>query len=189
MSARGQDEEPHSGFISGERELFRSSGHPEASGMDVILEYPSSWRRMHPKRAGMVMKVAREPREGENFTALCGMNIQRLGRKYTDAEAELFMADQEFLNEVSEPARLISYEATKIDGHPAVLMRLHFQMEQSTIRSQSLVDNYVLYADGHLVILGCSVTMLNATPVDEIVAQMVNFAPLFRLIANSIVVR
>lgn len=126
------------------------------------------------------------------FRASCTLNIQPLttDQPVTDEQMKTFLSKPNIERLVPRGGTFLEGEGTAIDQRPAAWIRHYTKGTSARMQMHSVTDLYAVYADRSFVMLGCSVGAPNERASrNELMDAIERYAPLYRLIANSIVVR
>lgn len=166
---------------------FQTTGHPKADGLDFKVSYPASWRAAEGERPHVVQKFT--SRNGHGFEMLIIM-VRDMGlpEGYEPTEEELKEVFSESQLKLSAPdnAKVISARPITLENRPAGVLLFDQSGERLDAHVDMRTQMYATVVKGHMVFLQFSVTLDGETN-DSLSNRFEKFEPLFRQIANSLV--
>jgi len=175
-------------FLSGQKTKYFTEGHPKAKGINISIEYPSSWQRSEGERPNIVQKFTSGA--SKNFTqCLILIKDQPSFMKLFSSKAlSDVMFTQETLKEmVPESATFIKGEQTKYDGQIGAWMTYIIRTERAGMRGEIYTLQHMFLYSGKLIMLQCAVGGL-ANSSSTVEQEFTRYLPLFQLLGNSIVI-
>ncbi len=179
---------PATEFTSGGKSRFSTKGNPKAKGLTVSLEHPKSWRAMDGDRPNIVQKFVSDSGRGLEFATI---SVRALPSGVTPTKDDLDGAfSAEGLKDmVPAGARIIETKRTKIDNQPAGYCVYVLADERANLKMILRVQTYVVYYRGYMIFFAFSVGDSDRKDSGQkLEARSRQFAPLYHLMANSIII-
>lgn len=181
--AHGTSTDDVRAFTQGQKIKYNCISHPKAKGVNVTVEYPSTWHASEGQRPNIVQKFSGKDISGNLVQAI--LSIKDLGFLARFAKDEMLKDD--FLREmVTDMGGLYERSGTtKIDGENAAWV-IHTQdIDNASMKMRMKSLMFVVMYKGKNVQLQCAVGALrNDSTLD---ARFNDYLPVFQLIGNSIV--
>jgi len=159
---------------------FNSAGHAKANGLEISLRYPGSWRAAEGARPHIV----------QNFTApdapaTCNLLIREAAPAMNEAQLRASIQPGQAAANAPPNAERVASQATTIDGLPAAQTVFEMTVDRAgqTIRAKTII--FATAFRTSLIQLTCLAA--GADP-SAMAARFDAYLPLFRLVANSLVV-
>ncbi|HOQ04283.1 MAG TPA: hypothetical protein PKY88_03595 [Anaerohalosphaeraceae bacterium] len=175
-------------LLSEEQAEYNLKSHPKASGLDVSLKYPKSWRAEEGIHPHIVQKFTGKAVGG--IIPGCMIIVQDLPVWASlllegDIGAEVL---SESLREMIPPnATYLDGGKTQIDGEPGAWLKCHYQVERAGMRADMYSLMYLLFYNGKMLSIECAV--VGVTEDKEIIEDaFASYLPLFQAIGNSVVI-
>ena len=159
---------------------FNSAGHPKANGLEISLNYPRSWRVTEGARPHVV----------QNFTATnapvnCNLLIREMGPAMTEAGLRAYIQPGQAGTQAPLNSERVSSLATTIGELPAT--QLVFESTSSragqTINAKMII--FITAFRTSVIQLTCAA---GGADQPAAAARFDAYEPVFRLVANSLVV-
>ncbi len=181
--------QPAEEFVREFKRTYSTGGSPKAKGLDVRIEHPISWRPVESLHPNVVIHISSENGRGSEALAI---TIKEL-----DFDPETIVPPELIREIFSEEAQrsllpngaiFLGMKPIKLDGLEGVAVEFRVdEMRLDKIVSMHSIEFVVLYQN-KLIMLTGAVSDIDAE--DEILAARFRlFEPVFRLIANSFVLR
>lgn len=180
--------QPEQEFLSKYTQIFSSNGHPKSKGVDFQITFPMSWDAKEGKRPNVISLIDSENGRGLESLVLTVIELPIPERKLTPREErELFTPSlmKEFL---PSNATVISSTPMKIDGllsraivYDIEQIQLDFKLKMRGVLFTTLYKNKLINLQFFVTALPKEERTLNL--------QFKKYEPLFRLIANSLIVQ
>jgi hypothetical protein len=159
---------------------FNSAGHAKANGLEISLSYPRSWRAAEGVRPHIV----------QNFTApdapaTCNLLIREAAPEMNEAELRASVQPARAATQVPANAERVGSRATTIDGLPASELMFETTVDRAgqVIRARTVI--YITSFRTSLIQLTC---LAAGADQAQMAARFDAYLPVFRLVANSLVV-
>ncbi len=177
-------------FLNRETKTISTKGHPKSTGLNVVVEYPNSWKASEGKRPHIIFNLI-----SKNGTGLesCNLWIRQL-----DVSSESKVLESE-LNEVFSAAGLesvtpegsvfIEGTETKIDGERAGVIQFLTVHESAEISIFAINMQYLIYHNERFLMLLCAVADVSTTSPQVMLERYNDHRGLFTLIANRLVIQ
>jgi len=194
---------PAKEFLNNYREKFTSNNHPKSKGLNLSIEYPTSWIKQEGKRPNVLQLI-------KSYDASCiltilikdiltemGMDKSTLSKEdreyiFSDAFAnemfnDVFTYDygREYVDGMGlEAVSEYSYDKTKIDGQPAMLVKASGNLKRGIVDMRVFTINYLVVYENYLINLGF---MINSYD-ENLPEEKKKYEMLCELIASSLVI-
>lgn len=175
-------------FTSGKFTKFSTAGHPKSNGVNMAISYPNSWMAMEGERPHIVQKFVSEGGQGLEIATITMLPLPLpKGVVIPENELRAYFTPTAMKNMTPPGATFISAKSTMIEGVPAGILRYSMRQDRAgrTVESQ-WVSYYFIYK-ATAVTFGGSVALAQPFSPDALSKKMDDFASLFFLMANSIV--
>lgn len=173
-------------FLAGTRAKFDSAGHPKAQGIHLTLEYPARWVAAEGERPHVVQKMTGQDDSGLPVIAMLVIQDVLPGLELVADD----LYSDESLKDIGESqgGTLIASGRTKLEGEPAAWMIVAAKLERAGITVETRAMTFIVIRDNSMIQLQC---MVGGPPsARRLVSQRFDAnVPLFRLIANSLVLQ
>lgn len=169
-------------FASGQKFTFDSNGHKKAKGIQVTIEYPTSWKPEEGVRPDVVQNITGRSEDGRLLQ--CILAIRKTSLLMRLVEKDLVAPDsmRDMAKEMG--AEYIGGDTIKIDGQPAGWMELTQDREHSGVKITMYSLWYMMPYNGRLVLVQF---MAVGSPGDVRTRQVFSsYLPLFHAMANTI---
>ena len=170
-------------FSQGQRTKYNSKDHPKAKGIQITLEYPSTWQAEEGQRPNIVQKfIGKDDLGNSVIVTLMIKKIPFLLRLFKKNWLE-----EDFLKEmVTDMGGLyISSGTTKIENENAAWVIFTLSLERAFRKMRIKSIAFIIIYKGRLIQLQCAVGGIQNDPT--INQRFNSYVPLFQLIFNSIV--
>ncbi len=164
---------PAKEYLNNYREKFTSNNHKKSKGLNLSIEYPTSWIKQEGKRPNILQLI-------KSYDASCNMTIlikdiivemgldkSTLSKEDRDYIYSGVFAD-EMINDVFtydygseyvdgmglEGVGDYSYEKTKIDGQPAMLVKASGKLKRGTVDMRVFTINYLIIYENYMTNIG-----------------------------------
>jgi hypothetical protein len=177
--ADGQARE-QSEFRERQTAAFNSAGHAKSNGLEISLSYPRSWRAAEGARPHIVQNfIARDA------PATCNLLIREAAPEMNEAELRASVQPGRAATQAPANAERAGSRATTIDGLPATELVFETIVDRAgqTIRARTII--YITSWRTSLIQLTC---LAAGADQPQMAARFDAYLPVFRLVANSLVV-
>lgn len=159
---------------------FNSAGHPKANGLEISLSYPRSWRAAEGARPHVVQNFL-----APGVPANCNLLVRDGGPGMTEAQVRASVQPSQVAAEAPAGAERVRSQATTIDGLPGT--ELVFEMTVNRAGMTIHAGTVIFIAAYRTSLIQLTCTAGGADPAG-MAARFAGYHPLFRLVANSLVV-
>jgi hypothetical protein len=170
-------------------QTFNTGGHQKAKGLELSVDFPSSWKVEEARRPNTVMLATSENGLGTSSCALVINSLEQAG--FTDESARVettaTLAERQRLEAVAESmgGRLIDGGGANLEGLPSRWLLVESVYSRDGSPTSYYLANWQLLFSKWFVSLTCGI---GAASKQEVEIKLKNMLPTFRLIANSILI-
>lgn len=159
---------------------FNSAGHAKANGLEISLNYPRSWRAAEGVRPHIVQNFI-----APDAPATCNLLVREAAPEMNEAELRAHVQPGRAATQVPANAERVTSRATTIDGLPATELLFEMTVDRAgqTIRARSVI--YITSWRTSIIQLTC---LAAGADQPQMTARFDAYFPVFRLVANSLVV-
>ncbi len=181
--------QPGEELIRGHKRTFSTKNHPKSKGVNFHIEYPISWKAKEGVRPNVISMFKSE--NGRGFES-CLLMVKELpiseAEKLSETEIREVFSQNSMKQMVPANARFVSSVPIKIDGLPgaAIIFDLEAQQLDIVIKTRNL--HFAILYKNKIIFVQCTVAG-SQDEANNLPARFKRFEPLFRLIANSLVVQ
>ncbi len=176
-------------MLRGYERTFQSANHPKAKGVSFKINYPTSWKAIEGERPNIITKFISE--NGRGFESVM-LTVKELPipeqKRITETEIREAFSEDTLKVMLPKGARFISSARIKLDGLPGAMMHYDISGQRLDMVLQTRNLSFVVLFKNKLIFIVCGVAALNPNAL-ELEARFKHREPLFRLIANSLVVQ
>lgn len=177
---------PAKEFISGFTTTFQTKGHPKAKNTDWQAKIPQSWLAEEGDRPNVIKRFKSDYGAGNQIMALMVKEIPLpKGYRYSKQELNELFTESEMKDLIPDGAKFISFSKITIDGMPAGILEFEQTSERIETKVKLRLAEFI-FIDGNKMFFfqaGVGTTDLS----EDLSIQMKKFLPLYKLVANSIV--
>jgi len=179
---------PSEEFLQGHTRSFDSAGHPKSKGINFKISYPASWKAKEGERPNVIVKFLSENGRGLESVLLAVELPVSEREKITEADIQDLFSEGTLKLLLGGGARYISSTRIKLDGLPGAMVRYEREGQRLDVVMQTRNLSFITLYKNKLIYIDCGVAALkeNAQGLD---ARFKRLEPLFKLIANSLVVQ
>lgn len=176
---------PSKEFTNGFTKIYTTDRHPKAKGLMINAKLPRSWNQMEGDRPNIVQKFISENGNGNEMVLFM---VKDLGLpndyKITQAELDEFFIESQLRQLMPDGSQYISAKRITLDSQTGgqIIFKTTQERLDFTITMQAV--HYITIYKGKMVFLQC---MVYAEQNENLTERFNLFFPLFRQIANSIV--
>ncbi|MEA3031016.1 MAG: hypothetical protein QOG13_2341 [Sphingomonadales bacterium] len=159
---------------------FNSAGHAKANGLEISLSYPRSWRAAEGVRPHIVQNFI-----ATDAPATCNLLIREAAPEMNEAELRASVQPGRAATQAPPNSEHVSSRATTIDGLPATELAFETIVDRAgqIIRAKTVI--YITAYRTSLIQLTC---LAAGADQAQMTARFDAYQPVFRLVANSLVV-
>lgn len=164
---------PAKEYLNNYRNKFTSNNHKKSKGLNLSIEYPTSWINQEGKRPN-ILQLIKSYDASCNMTILIkdiivGMGVDKstLSKEerdyiYSDAFADEMINDvftydygREYVDGMGlEAVADFSYEKTKIDGQSAMLVKASGKLKRGILDMRVFAINYLIIYENYMINVG-----------------------------------
>ena len=164
---------PAKEYLNNYRNKFTSNNHKKSKGLNLSIEYPTSWINQEGKRPN-ILQLIKSYDASCNMTILIkdiivGMGVDKstLSKEerdyiYSDAFADEMINDvftydygREYVDGMGlEAVADFSYEKTKIDGQSAMLVKASGRLKRGILDMRVFAINYLIIYEYYMINVG-----------------------------------
>jgi|TARA_B110000908_G_scaffold104115_1_gene122570 hypothetical protein len=164
---------PAKEYLNNYRNKFTSNNHKKSKGLNLSIEYPTSWINQEGKRPN-ILQLIKSYDASCNMTILIkdiivGMGVDKstLSKEerdyiYSDAFADEMINDvftydygREYVDGMGlEAVADYSYEKTKIDGQSAMLVKASGKLKRGILDMRVFAINYLIIYENYMINVG-----------------------------------
>lgn len=175
---------PHKEFTSGMTRTYTVKGHSKAKGTDWQVKVPLSWKALEGDRPNIIQKFVNDYGDGDCMIVLMVHDVDIL-----DSEVAELLSDENLVKVIfNEAGEVIEYEKMIIDNFPGGMIEIEQIVERLDITAKVRMQQYFAFRDSKMYILQGAIGSVHSADNYDMVREMGKYAPLFRLVANSIII-
>jgi hypothetical protein len=176
---------PEDEFNYGFTKTYKTFGHTKSKGTDWQLKVPISWISQEAERPNIIWKFTSDYGSGlQNIT----MMVKEVSDNHilTNEEISFFLTTDGLKIMVPDGARYISSSVTTIDNLKSGVIECEQVIQNIDFSIKIRMLQFVFIYKNKIYSVGCTTSALSETI--NLDAEMKKYLPLFKLVANSIVV-
>ncbi len=178
---------PHLEFIGGFTQTFKTKSHAKSKNTDWQIKVPLSWKATEASRPNIIQNFSSDFFEGKRMISLAVKNLElKKGETFSEKEINEYFSENNAKNMIGSGSSLVSFVKMTFDGNKGCMLIYEDILERldSKIKSQAVMFSFIYKANYYNVT--CAVITLNLE--EDLNIEMKKYLPLFKLVANSIVV-
>lgn len=193
---------PAKEYLNNYREKFTSNNHEKSKGLNLSIEYPTSWIKQEGKRPN-ILQLIKSYDKSCNLTILVKDILVEMGAEkssltkedleyiYSDSFANE-MVNEEFNSEYGKEYIKgmglddwsdYEYNKTKIDGQPAMMVKASGNLKRGIVDIRVHTINYLIVYKNYIVNVGF---MINSNE-NDLSKEKKKYELLCELIASSLI--
>jgi hypothetical protein len=194
---------PAKEYLNNYREKFTSNNHEKSKGLNLSIEYPTSWIKQEGKRPN-ILQLIKSYDTSCNLTILIkdiivemGMDKSTLSKEdrdyiYSNAFADEMINDvftydygREYVDGMGlEAVADYSYDKTKLDGQPAMLVKASGKLKRGIVDMRVFTINYLVIYENYIINVGF---MINSYD-ENLPEEKKKYELLCELISSSLII-
>ena len=200
-------ERPATEFSRGFKNIYRTKGHSKSKGLDFQIEYPRSWSKREGKRPNVIKYFSSNNGRGPAGALIMTRDLEKeaqgeLTRQEINAlqtlegskELALDLFSQSSLIEMADGmgmsnVRSINAKRIVIDRWPGAVLDFIGDAQRLDLNITMYNRMYIAIYKNYMIFLQCQVTKMPNETTEELRTKISQFEPLFRLMANSLVIQ
>ena len=178
---------PQSELLAGFSTVFKTKGHPKAKNTDWQIKVPRSWRAEEADRPNIIQKFISDFGTGYQSIMIMVKELQLPdGYKITKEELNDFFSEKEMKDMVPEGGKYISFAKMTFDKHVGGMIEYEMISKRLDFEIKIRMTQFMFIRGNQMYILQGSVSSEKAET--NLSIEMQKYLPLYKLVANSIVV-
>ena len=201
------EDRPADEFNRGFKTIYRTKGHPKAKGLDLQVEYPKSWSLREGNRPNVIQSFSSNNGRGPVYTLIMTRDLIKEAQgeltREEIAALEIPEGSQELSSELFSDSSLremansmgmtnvrdITTKRIVLDRWPGAMLEFIGDGQRLDITITMYNRMYIAIYKNYMVFLQCQVVKLPDDTEDILKNRISKFAPLFHLMANSLVIQ
>lgn len=199
-------ERPANEFARGFKKIYSTKSHRKAKGLDLQIEYAKSWSKREGNRPNVIQFFSSNNGRGPAHALLMTRDIVK------EAQGELTREDIKGLNTLDGSKELasevfsenslremangmgmtnvrnINTKRIVIDRWPGAMLEFTGDQQRLDLTMTMYNRMYIGVYKNYMIFLQCQLAKLPGETEDALKTKISQFAPLFRLMANSLVI-
>ena len=178
---------PQREFLAGFTSKFMTKGHSKSKNTDWQISVPKSWRAREGDRPNIIQSFTDDFGDGLNNIMLMvkDMPVSK-GSKLSDKEKEEFFSEKEIKTTLPKEAKFISFSKMTLDSNIGGMLQVEQIVSRLDYKFKTRLVQFMFIRGFKIYMLMATVSSSNIE--DDLAVKMEKYMPLFRLVANSIVV-
>ncbi len=192
---------PAKEFLNNYREIFYSNGHSKSSGVNLSIEYPTSWISEPGIKSNLLQKF-----KTDNNLCIAGITIQNRSIETNNHSSNMTKEELEYILSMDYTNELVkeyfalelgrknidevrlknindfNYEHTVIDGQSTMIMETTGEIQNEYHESRVYISFYHIVYKNHLITLSY---MINSA-IGDLDSEIEKYKPLYQLMASSL---
>ena len=178
---------PEKEFLAGFTTTFKTKGHLKAKNTDWQLKVPQSWLAEEGNRPNIIQHFKSEYGSGNQGMLLMVKQIPlQDGIPYSKKEINDFFSVEAAKEMIPEEGKFISYSKTVIDRLTAGMLEFESIYEGVETKVKIRMVEFIFIVEDKMYFFQASVSSADLS--EDLSIPMKKFLPLYKLVANSIVV-
>ncbi len=200
-------ERPADEFARGFKRIYRTKGHRKAKGLDLQIEYPRSWSKREGNRPNVIQFFSSNNGRGTAYALIMVRDLIKeaqgqLTREEIKAIKTLEGSKELALELFSENSlrgiarkmgmtniRNINTKRIVIDRWPGAILEFTGDRQRLDLTITMYNRMYIAIYENYIIFLQCQIGKLPSETEDALKTKISRFSPLFRLMANSLVIQ
>jgi len=174
---------PENEFINGYKQAYRTKGHPKSKGTDWQIKVPKSWLADEAERPNIIQKFTSNYGDGSEIIMLMVKDMG-LPKNYKFSEAELnsFFSENGAKEMVPKGSKFVSFKRMILDNHIGGMLTIDQEVERLDFKVKIRMLQFNFVRGNKLYFIQCHISS------SDLASKTDHFMPLFRQVANSLVV-
>ena len=176
-------------YVSGDRTKYFTKDHPKAKGINISVEYPSSWTPAEGERPNIVQKFSGDSSDGTTrmFLIIIKDTPKFLSLLPAEEMAKEAFSDEALHEMVPPGGSYINGEMTRYDGQTGAWMIYSITSERAGMTTKMYSLQHMFFYKDKMVAVQCMVGGLEQAK-DGLYGEFSKYLPLFQQIGNNIVI-
>jgi S1-C subfamily serine protease len=180
------DENPHMELKNGFYYNFKTKGHEKSKKTDWQINIPKSWKKLEADRPNIIQKFVSNYGDGHQSIMMLVIDLPK-DSKISESDDSNDILVESFKEYLPKEAKLISLNKITIDNKKGYMFEIEQTVQKLDIQISIRMMQYSFINANQMYILQGSVMELESENQD-LEKTMHTYKPLFKSIANSIVV-
>ena len=176
---------PAEEYIFGFTRTFTTKDHPKAKNTDWSISVPISWEMEEASGPSVIKKFTSDLGYGEELILLMVRDLPN-AETLSKADIEELYTESNFKMFMPKGATFISFSKSTFDSIPGGIVEMEEVMGPVHSQRKMRILQYSFIHKYKTHVIQCSVSSKNIT--EDLSGKMAQFKPLFKKIANSVVV-
>jgi hypothetical protein len=180
-------DKPQDELTSGFTVTFKTKGHPKSKNTDWQIKVPKSWKAEEADRPNIIQKFTSDYGSGnENIMLMVKEISLPQGYSFSKEELNTFFTENEMKAIVPDGASFISFSKMTFDGNIGGMIEFEQILERLDQKIKIRMVQFMFIRGNKMCMVQGSVGSIQAEK--DLDLEMKKFLPLYKLVANSIVV-
>ncbi len=178
---------PHDEMIYGFTKIFSTKGHPKSKNTSWQIKVPLSWKSEEGERPNIIQKFRSDYGSGDQ-TIMMIVREMDVPKDYNPSKEELeeLFSEHEIKSMLPDAnSKYITSVKMKIEGNYGAMMIFEQIAQRLDIKRKTRSASFFFVRDAKLYNLICHVSSNSVE--EDLSPEMDKYLPLFKLVANSIV--
>jgi hypothetical protein len=178
---------PQDELTTGFTSTFKTKGHPKAKNTDWQIKVPKSWKAEEADRPNIIQKFISDFGSGNNTIMILVKDMPLAdGHKLTNEELNEIFTEKEMKSTVPEGGKFISFTKMIFDNYIGGMIECEQSTERLDYKINIRMVQFTFIKDDKMYILQGVIGSINEKK--DLSKEMKKYLPLYKLVANSIVV-
>jgi hypothetical protein len=178
---------PQDEFLSGFTSTFKTKAHAKAKNTDWQIKVPMSWKAEEADRPNIIKKFTSDYGAGNQSIMLIVKHLpptKKQGPK--KKELDDIFSDEEMKKMVPDGGKYISFTKMTLDGNIGGMVEYQLTVSRLDTKIQIRMVQFMFFRNNMMYVL--QGTVGSDKMEDDLALEIKKYLPLYRLVANSIVV-
>lgn len=178
---------PHQEFLDGFTNAFKTRGHTKSKNTDWQIEVPISWRPAEGDYPNIIQQFTSDFGDGSQRIALMVKEMPLpKGYKFSAKELNELFTEKEMKKMVPEGSKFISSTKMTLDNNVGGMLQMEQNVSRLDFEIKIRMVQFMFIRSNKMYFLQGTVASENAD--SDLALEMKKYLPLYKLVANSIVV-
>jgi hypothetical protein len=178
---------PEKEFTTGCTQVFKTKGHPKSKGTDWQIKVPKSWKAQEGDRPNIIQKFTSDFGDGKQIIMLMVKDLDLpQGYKITKQELTELFTEKAMKEMVDKDSKYLSFTKMTLDSQIGGMLEMEKINSRLDKKIKIRMVSFIFVRNAQMYFLQ---GMISTDVLEEDLSlQMKKFLPLYKLVANSIVV-
>jgi hypothetical protein len=178
---------PQGEFLAGFTTTYKTCGHPKAKNTDWQVKIPKSWKPEEGDRPNIIQKFTRDYGDGNQMMMLIVKELPLPeNTAITEAVFNGVFSEKAIRQALPDRSKVISFTKMTFDGNSGLMMEIEQEVKRLDYTNIARLVQFAFIRGNRLYTLQGAISSVDKNTNLE--SDMKKYMPLFRLVANSIVV-